>query len=526
MKKYILTSENIDLMSEEIEVFCGKNKVDKKETLRVKLTAEEVLLQYFSEFGESCEIDFSIEKFFSSGKIKIIINSEKLNPFKKEDNNSIMKSLVAVADSEPHWRYGGNANIITIPIHTNKGLNNLGKIAIALAAGAVLGFIGRMPIFADLSNMLVNDYVSPITEAYTGILCVMAILLTFFTFPLGVIQLGNTAAFHKMSREILSRYTIISAAAMLAAVGLSIPSMNISFAGSSLPDVLKSSLDVIIGFVPTNIISPFLNFNCMQILIVGLMFGFSFLAMGEKSRSIVSAFDNINLVAVLTNNYLTKVIHIYVGMMTFSLIVTSNVKQFSALFKFAPIMVLIALLLPLILMAIVCKKYNVKFGILFKKLLPSFMINLSSASVGASFITFFNEMNRDCGVNVSYTTISANVGVVLFKPMYSVFLCASSLILAGSMGIEVSPAWILMVLILSFMLSMAIPNIPGGAASVIVLMLGQLGFSTAVCETVVSLNVLLQFIFVPVNITCMQCVTLLLADKQNALDTEILRKSK
>ncbi len=525
MTQYKLNAVNIDLISSEIDAFCQKNKVDKKDAIRLKFMAEEVLLHYADEFGE-CDIEFSTEKFFSRGKIRLVIYSGKSNPFKADDDVGIIKSLVATAENEPQWRYGNGTNIVILPVHTNKGLSNLEKIAVALGLGALLGFVGRMPTFAQFSNTLVSDYISPITGAYTGILCVMAILLTFFAFPLGIVQLGNTTAFHKMSKRILSRYSIISLAAMIVTVGLCFSHINFSLAGSTLPDVLKSSLDVLVGFVPTNVISPFLNFNCMQILIVGMMFGFSFLAMGEKSRSIVSAFDKINLVAVLTNNYLTKVIHIYVGMMTFTLIVTSNTQQFDKLFKFAPIMVLIAVLLPIVLMIVVCAKYKVKFGVLLKKLMPSFIINISSASVGASFITFFNELNQDCGVDVSYTTISTNVGTVLFKPMYNVFLSASALLMAGAIGINVSPAWIIMVLILSFMLSMAIPNIPGGAASVIVLMFGQLGFSTQICETVVSLNVLLQFIFVPVNIMCMQCVTLLLADKQNALNVETLRKPK
>ena len=53
MVTYLLTNSNIDIISDEIGAFLDKCKVDRKDAMRIKLAAEETLIQYQERFGET-----------------------------------------------------------------------------------------------------------------------------------------------------------------------------------------------------------------------------------------------------------------------------------------------------------------------------------------------------------------------------------------------------------------------------------------------------------------------------------------
>ena len=56
MSNYLLSNSNIDIISDEIGAFLDKCKVDRKDAMRIKFAAEEILLNYQERFGEEQEI--------------------------------------------------------------------------------------------------------------------------------------------------------------------------------------------------------------------------------------------------------------------------------------------------------------------------------------------------------------------------------------------------------------------------------------------------------------------------------------
>jgi len=253
------------------------------------------------------------------------------------------------------------------------------------------------------------------------------------------------------------------------------------------------------------------------------MFGFSFLAMGEQATPLVRAFDKCNLVAVLTNKYLTKFIPFYVGMMCLTIADTSNQEFLPMLLRITPITLAAAVVMLAIFTFMVCARYKISPALLWKKLASSFLINLSSASVGAAFVTLFDELHVACGIDLFYNGIACNLGTIIFKPMYSVFLTISAVSLATYTGLKVTPMWLLLVVFLSVLLVSAIPNVQGGAASIIILMFTEIGLSDYVASAMISVNAILQFVIVPVNIFCLQCATVLMARTDDMIDVEVLK---
>lgn len=534
-KEYYLTLESINEICEELDAFFEESQAQKKDAIRIKYMTEETLLKYRDRFGEDIKVELHTSQRLLKVGVQLTVYSEKYNPFVDgSGDEGLLSSMISASKQQaPRWQYvkssfdwlfdAESKNVIVFQIPRRTKTSSPAQIAICLGLGTIIALLLRFASSAESCNLFANDYLLPFANAYTGLLSVFAILLVFFSLPLCIVQYGSAAEFENTTKRLLRSYVMYTAVFAVVATIISVQILGFDKAASESSGLIAALIRVFTSFIPSNLIAPFVNFDCMQVMIIGLMFGFAFLAMGNSNKVLVDIFDKCNLVAVLANGFLTKFISIYVGIMACYLILTSSL-DFISRFGLIFIMVIgISVLAFVLFSAAVCFKLKVAPSAYVKKLMPAFMVSLSSASVGAAFMVFFNELTGDCGVELSYTGMAANLGTILFKPMYSVYLAVSSLMVAhltGTLTLQLA----IQILVLAIVLPATIPNIPGGAASVIVLMLDQLGMGNQYAEIFVSINVLLQYIIIPMNIFCMQSLIVLCAAHSGKVDLDILRK--
>jgi len=535
VKAYTLKSDTIAQVCDDIQEYFDRHHAQKRDAIRVRFLIEETLLNYRDKFGEDINFEYHMSNRLYKASVQLIVYSDRFNPFATDEEGVMSSLMLASSQQNPSWQYvksdfewlftamGRNEIVFSVPRESKT--SNPVKILIGLACGALFSVVLRLILGAETSSLFANDFILPLANAYSGILCVMGILLTFFALPLCIVQYRNVSEFHNATKNTLKAYI-----KLIAFVAIVVGIFGLIFTGldkSSTVDasVIKSIFDVFISFVPTSLITPFINFDCMQVMVIGLLFGLGFLAMGDRNKVMVEIFDRLNLTAVLVNSFFAKFVAIYVALMVCSIGLTSTLAQWAKYIGLIVSVVVGCIIFVLLSAITVCVKYKIPLKLMFEKFSESFLINLSSASVGASFINIFNELAVGCGVEGGYTGVAINLGTVIYKPMYSLFLAASAITAANLSGV-LSMKVLIEIVILSMVLPATIPNIQGGAASVILLMLSQLGLGNEYAEIFISINALLQYIIVPANVFCMQCVVIHRAGKEDKLDVSVLQKGK
>ena len=68
----------------------------------------------------------------------------------------------------------------------------------------------------------------------------------------------------------------------------------------------------------------------------------------------------------------------------------------------------------------------------------------------------------------------------------------------------ISVPWLIFAALLSVILTVAVPNVPGASASVYALLFTQLGLPAEALALMISVNAFLEFVMVAVNMYCMQ----------------------
>ena len=503
MENLKLTNEGIDAASEKMTAYFAENGIDKKEITRNRLLLEEVLISYQEKFGMEKEFSLSFNRIFNQLRCYVRINGESFDPLKAESDfdTRLLGSLLDYEGGTPNWTYRNGCNVTFFVTRKKRKVSFIAKIALALILGVASGLVLKGSPAAANVQQFANDYLAPLANAYTGLLCVMAVLLTFFALPLGINALGNADSFGKFSKSSLLRMYGVMTASIL--VYFLIFLGRVDSRADSAAISVKALYDILIGFFPTGLVAPFLNFNSIQILIIGVMFGFAFLAMGEKGQKVIELFDSCNLAAILTNNFLNAFIPVYVAISMFTSIVNAD---FAALGSVPMILLYAAagfLLLLVFYTAVICVKQKMTPREVVKHFMPGFMIALSSGSFGACFTTIINSMLA-FGAEVNRTTFIMNVGGIVFKPAHSITFLVSSVIMAGIFGMPVSVPWLIFAVLLSVILTVAVPNVPGASASVYALLFTQLGLPAEALVLMISVNAFLEFVMVAVNMYCLQ----------------------
>lgn len=509
MKTYKLSGETIDFLSDKIGETYKQCGCTNKEIYRAKLLLEEALLKYMSKFGEDIEINFRQYHVFNQTRFQVRILCPSFDPFTLEENPMafMVKSIMSTFENGmPTWRYHNLGNEIVFSIYKRAKFGSLTKIGIGVAIASVLGIISRLTVPSSFLVPFVNDYLQPLANAYSGLFCVMAVLLTMFAITLSIVHVGDMNAAGEVGGKMLKRFCGTSALIIIAFTLPILPFFSYD-SSNEYTIAAKSLYDVFVGFIPTNFVSPFLNFNSVHIMIIGAMFGFSLLAMGQKGDTLKEVFDECNIVAVFTNTFLNKYIFIYVALNVFSLIATSNLKDLAGAGRMVVAILIALFLLFDAFIAFGCIRTKMKLGEFIRFIMPTFLICLASANFGASFSTIVDSLLKK-KVNGDVVSLSVNLGGVFFKPAATITVIFSTFFMASEFNVSISYVWVLISVIMSFVLVSAMPNIPGASVSVITLVYAQLGLPAEAVALMISINAILQFITVAIDTSCLQIETI------------------
>ena len=522
--KFELTAEEIDRLVDTTADILSNEKIDQKDALRLRFILEETILKYRDALSEKAEASLRFSRFFGTFRVSLRVKGESFDPFGSENTSdtSVMGSLLANSDAlNRAWRYRGGANIVTFTVAKKRKVSQLVTILIGILIGAAVGSLVTL-LLPNLAPTIAERIIAPVTNAYTGLLCVMATIMCFGAIVLGIVRLGDISTFSNMGRKMIRSFLLVALCLTLFNTLWIKPSMTFGRSSRVAID-LFDFFEILIGFVPNNILSPFLEFNSVHIIIIGVMFGIAMLKMGQKADPLTEVFDEVNTVAILSNSSLNYFISIYVGLMVAGLIMSGQLAVLSGFWKLFLIVVAGEAVTLIAYTVVVCIRLKVGVRRYLRKLLPAFMISLSSASVGAAFTTTIDTLIGPLGVDADYAPLAYNLGGILFRPGYCIVFTACSLFTADLYGIEVTWAWLLAAFLLSFILSVATPPVLGGTTVCFSILFSQLGINAEALAIIISVNAVFEFLTVAVNNYCLQSQIVLLGNNLGKLDRDRLR---
>ncbi len=312
-EKFELNAAEIDLYVEKIADLLAEKNIDSKDALRLRFVLEETILKYRDVLSEKAVASLRFSRFFGTFRISLRVKGESYDPFSEEDSSdtSVMGSLLANSESlNRAWRYRGNANLVTFTVAKKRRMSQLVTILLGIVIGAAVGLL-LTALVPDKAPVIAERIVTPLTNAFTGLLCVMATIMCFGAITLGIVRLGDISTFSNIGRRMIRSFLLVAFCLTLFNTAWMVPGMTFGMSSKVSIDFFDF-FDILIDFVPNNILSPILEFNSVHIIIIGVMFGIVMLKMGQKADPLTEIFDEVNTVAILSNSSLNHFISVYV----------------------------------------------------------------------------------------------------------------------------------------------------------------------------------------------------------------------
>ena len=517
VNEQMLCAEYIDKISEEIVASLNEHHVNSKDITLVRLSTEEFLSKYFEEFGENVPISFKCEKRFSEIRIVVSLQCGRMNPFLDDDDEfGLLNKLLRGLTVAPVWNYRGNRNVITFSIKKQKKIPDFMFYIFA----AVLGIVGGL-LAKNLPNGVLHDisdsFLNPVSDVVMGLLNSLAVIMVFTSVVSGICGMCDINTFKKIGMRMLRRFTVILVGCTVFVTAVSLLFFPISRNGSGSFDAF-SLWQMVVNIVPTNVFSAFSSGNVLQIIFISILCGVVMLVISPKITYLSEWIDNANQIVQKMLEIVVKPMPIIVFINIFKIVSLESISNYSGIFKYMIIMIICCIAMTLFSVLRVCIRQKLSPGILIKKLIPTYLIALSTASSAAAYTTNIETCKKSLGIDQSIYRIGIPLGQIIFKPCTVFQPVCGCLCFAALYGINISLAQLFTLLFTVLILAIAEPPVPGVLVCCFTLLFSQIGVPVEALSIILALECILDRLGTCTNLLSLQTELVQLADSMSLLD--------
>lgn len=520
-----LNAASIDEYSELVRNFIVSLGNPRSDALRYAMSMEEILLDTRDQCGEGLPVRLTTGSRFTRPYILLEIDGKPVNVYSGADSAQgvLGRGMLKNLGLAPYYSYSGSINSYMFKLQ-KKRLNPFVTLLITVAAALIAGFCGSLSPQAARETVL-NMLLNPLHDTFLNILGCVAGPMIFLSVAWGIYGIGDVATLKRIGKKLLGRFAGIVSVAVFACCLICLPLFSLRFSGAtgSVSDFSKI-VSMILGIVPQNIFSPFVDGNTLQIIFLAIVFGIAMMFLAQKTTAVAQVVEQINYIVQFLIELISRLVPYFIFIVIVQMIWSGSLGLFLNITKLFVVFIAIAVLMMVIMLLYTSVKNRAGFSVIFKKSLPGFITALTTASSAAAFGTNMKICREKYGIHDSITAFGLPLGLATFKPTTALYYVVVSMFFAEMYGIDVSVGWMFILLFSSVVLSFATPPIPGGALASYTVLFTQLGIPAEALAIALSCDVLIDFICTGCDQLALPLALLNEAARFGMVDSDILRK--
>ena len=522
-KYYKLKPEAVDQISRLVHEFLIDNGFGKEIYIRMGLVIEETLLNLHAELGEKVEIGVHLSKTLGRPSISIDYRSKGYNP--SADNtkdylsNIILNNIVITSN----WSYRFGLNTVSFKL-PYKGPRTEVFLIAALVLSLICGGFG--PFIPLPVREKILDYVlDPASNLFMKALSVLAPMLIFLSTANGIIRSKDGADFSKIGKYIVSRYIGITAVMCVVFTAAIAPWFDLNHAETAFKlSSFRKLYDMVLDMFPSNIITPFAENNMMQVIIMSVFFGIVILGQGNHVGHLIDLMSDLNKVFSSAVDFICHLLPIFIFTSLTSILWKNGLDNFAKLWKPIVVAIITEYLFVFIYFVYVSVKYHVSILKLAKKIMPSFLVGVTTSSSIATF-TVGNEINKTkLGIKAQYSDLAYPLGISLYDAPFLPLFLTTAFYLAEFYHTDVSLVWFITAGFICFIVCYASPQVSGGILICLGVILGQLGIPMEGLAIAGTIALILDFFGTGAKVAGQHMEMIIQAGHLDMVDVEELRK--
>lgn len=520
-----LTGATIDHISEQIQNFLESLGQERRNIICIRMGLEAILLRWQERFGETAKVKLTAGTKFGRPFIAIDVPGEECNPMDCDEEywGEFSARMLVNMGLFPEFTYRKGANSIMVKLKKQKG-NPMAGLLLAVVSAFVLGF-GGLLLPQTVRFGLLEALLTPVCDTFLGALSTVAGPMIFLSVAWSIYGIGDAAMLGRIGKKMLLRFLGMTCLMTAFTLAVLMPFSDLVYSSGGLELAGAAGIiRLLLGIFPSNIFSPFIEGNSLQIILMAVVVGSVLLILGNQTREAALLIEQINTGFQYLMELINRMVPMFIFIALLQLIWSDSVQVILSAWKPVLYSTVCSFVLLFGLLTYICIKEKVEAVKLVQKLLPAFLIGLTTASSSAAYGTLTNTCEKRLGIHTRMVHFGIPLTIALYMPSCAVWFAACSLHFAELYHVEVSPVWIMSAVIVIAVAAIALPPIPGGSIACYTILFLQLGIPLETISIVVVLNAVIDFITTGLDITFGQCELLLQAGSVNMLDRDVLRK--
>ena len=527
MKELKIKGALSDAVIEEMADFCAERlaeaETDRRDIERICQSLKEILTDWHGELGDA-KVVYRSGSAAGRPYILFSVAGHKLEfegHTKELLTNSALLSYAGLRISCYH-RNGYNS-LVLYPASQKKKPGQTAGVAAALVLAALLGVLLRFlpQQAADIAESIRKPLLDTVLSLFKGV----AMPMVFLSVLCGILSMGDMSSAERIGKRTVFEFC---KALLVITLILLVLILVLFYRGSARTEQELSAVgdiyDMVLNIVPKDIFSPFIDGNPLQIIFMSILAAVVLLLLGERVSFVTSFFRQLNEFFLSLMTLLAKLIPLVVFLSVLGMVMSEwkSTARLSVELVLMNYSMCIALL---IVLPVVCSlRFRIGLLRLYRKLMPTFLVGFTTASSSTAYSTNLETCEKNLGVSPTLSGFAVSLGQVTYKPCSLISLVMMIVVFARCYGVEMSLTWIVTILIAAFLLSIAMPPIPGAGIIICSIFFTLGGIPMEALAVMSVLDMFTDFIVTGSNLTLLQLKMISLADGLEQLDRNILRE--
>ncbi len=499
-KEYTLNEAAVDAISADAQDYLNKLNAERRSVQKIRLTVEEILLNIMEHYGKGMTISVGFGKQFGRHMFRLRYTEEPFNPTKKSDN-PLAEEVMRALGVFPAWSCRGKTNTVSLVLADRPKRSMLFYITLAVVAAVILGILGNF--IPESVRLAVNDAVlSPLSDCFLGLLNIFAGIMILLTICNGILGMGDSATLGRTGKSIIVRFVGISFAvsAFSAVSVLPFVNLNYSAGGQGSDSAFKQISQMFFDIIPKNIIDPFKTGNTFHIIVIAVFIGCALLAVGERGSRMRALIEDASAVFQQIVSTICALVPLFVFSMLLQLIWSGKIRILVSVIK--PIILIAVLVIILVVLLLIIYSIRLKCPpmLLMKKVMPAFLVAFTSASSVSAFQIGMETCESKFGINKSLTSFAYPLGAVVYMPASVIYFTVLVCTFAETYQIATNVPWFILAVIITTLITIAMPPIPGGDILCYTVLFSSLGIPSEAIILATAVGILLDHLDTGVNV--------------------------
>ncbi len=523
--QYFLTAEAVDQIAEQIESFLYGLEMERANVLRIRLSLEEALLRWMDWFGEDVEVVLDTGSHWRNPFLRLELAGEDYDPLSnaETDLGEWSETLLGGIGLSPRYSYHRGVNILYLRLRRPRR-NPAYYMLLSLGIGLLVGLAGIRILPESVQSALILTILDPIEDVFFRILNATAGPVIFCTVLMAICGAGSVAASGKMGRKMLARFVTISTILAVCALVGSALLFSLDYHSTTMNgNRISNVLDFFLQIIPNDVLTPFINGDTPQLLLVAVILGNAILVTGTHSGGLTALIQQLNAVGMVLADWVGRISPFFIAILLILGLWNHSLQAVVGIWK--PLLLFFALtilsLAAWMLRVSVSQKVPLKK--LAKKMRPSFLVALRTASVDAAFGD--NQLCCEKRLGVSRESMQClPMGTILYMPASTIATMTFTLYAAKCYGITISEVWCVTALALTVTVIMASPPVAGIGLLAYAAIFTRLGIPSDGLTIALMADIMFGFFCAAGNQAMLQLELVLQSSREGKLSLKTLRK--